>query len=46
MADLSLNGDPEPLRKESKNDDIEELKFKTEKHDHESILNSLKIDKE
>ena len=32
------------LKVTTKDDEIKELKYKTEKHDHENILKSLKID--
>ena len=34
------------LKITTKGDEIKELKYKTEKHDHENILKSLKIDNE
>ena len=42
----NLNIDPELLKIETKNDENKDLKYKTEKHDHENILKSLKIDTE
>ena len=42
----NLNNDPELSKIKAKDDEIEDLKYKTEKHDHESILIFLKIDKE
>ena len=42
----NLNIDPELLKIKTKDDEIKELKNETEKHDHENILKSLKIDKE
>ena len=41
----NLNNDPE-LLKITKDDEIKDLKYKSEKHDHEKILRSLKIDNE
>ena len=41
----NLNNEPEMLKK-TKDDEIKDLKYKTEKHDHENILKSLKIDNE
>ena len=41
-----MNKDPELLKRKTKNDEIKDLKYKTEKHDHENILKSLKIDNE
>ena len=38
----SLNKDPELLKIKTKNDEIKDIKYKTEKHDQESILKSLK----
>ena len=34
------------LKIKTKDDEIKDLKYKTEKHDHENILKSLKIDNE
>ena len=42
----SLNNDPELLKIKTKDDEIKDLKHKSEKHDHENILKSLKIDNE
>ena len=42
----SLNNDPELLKIKTKDDEIQDLKYRTEKQDHENILNSLKIDNE
>ena len=42
----SLNNDPDLLKIKTKDDEMKDLKFKTEKHDHEKILKSLKIDNE
>ena len=36
----------ESLKIKTKDDQLKELQHKTEKHDHENILKSLKIDKE
>ena len=46
MTYRNLNQDPDLLKIETKDDEIDELKYKTEKHDHENILKSLKIDNE
>ena len=48
MAYPKENNDPELLEIKTKDDGIEKLKLKikTEKHDQENILKSLKIDKE
>ena len=42
----NLNIDPELLKIKTKGDEIKELKYRSEKHDHENILKSLKIDNE
>ena len=44
MAYPSLNKDPELLNIKTKDDQIKELQYKTEEHDYENILKSLKID--
>ena len=41
-----LNIKPELLKRKTRNDKIEILKPQTEKHDHEIILKSLKIENE
>ena len=38
--------DVELLKIRTKDDQLKELQYKTEKHDHENILKSLKIDNE
>ena len=40
----NLNNDPELLKIKTKDDQLKELHYKTEKHDHENILKSLKVD--
>ena len=40
----NLSKDPELLKIKTKDDEIKDLKYETEKHDHENILKSLKID--
>ena len=40
------NEDPTLLKITTKDDEIKELKYRTEKHDHENILKSLKSDSE
>ena len=45
MAYSYINGNPE-LVKKTKVDQLKELQYKTERHDHENILKSLKIDNE
>ena len=34
------------LKIKTKDDEIKDLKYRTEKHDHENLLKSLKIDNE
>ena len=46
MAYPNLNNDPELLKIKTKDDQLEELQYKTEKHDYENILKSLEIDNE
>ena len=40
----NLNNDPELLRVKTNDDGIENLKYQTEKIDHENILKSLEVD--
>ena len=42
----NLNKEPELLRIKTRDDEIKKVKYQTEKHDHENILTSLKIDNE
>ena len=42
----NLNTDPELLKIKTRDDEIKNLKYQSEKHDHEIILKSLKIDTE
>ena len=42
----NLNNDPEILKMKARDVEIKNLKYKTEKHDHENILKSPKIDNE
>ena len=42
----NLNNEPELLRIKTSVDEIKNLKYHREKHDHENILKSLKIDNE
>ena len=42
----NLNNEPELLKIKTQADEIKNLKYQTEKHDHEIILKSLKIDSE
>ena len=39
-----LKKEPEFLKLKPRDDEIKNLKYQTEKHDHENILKSLKID--
>ena len=41
-----LKNEPELLKIKTRDDEIKNLKYQTEKHDHENILKSLKIDNE
>ena len=41
-----LKNEPELLKIKTQSDEIKNLKYQTEKHDHENILKSLKIDNE
>ena len=45
MAYPNLN-EPELLKIKTRDDEMKELKYRSEKHDHENILKSLKIDNE
>ena len=40
----NLNKDRELLKIKTKDDEIKDLGYKTEKHDHENIFKSLKTD--
>ena len=42
----SLNNEPELLKIKTRDDEFKNLKYQTEKHDHENILKSLKLDNE
>ena len=42
----NLNNEPELLKIKTRDDEIKNLKYQTEKHDHENILKSLKSDNE
>ena len=42
----NLNNEPELLEIKTRDDEIRNLKNQTEKHDHENMLKSLKIDNE
>ena len=39
-----LKNEPDLLKIKTRDDEIKILKYKIEKHDHEKILSSLKID--
>ena len=41
-----LKNEPELLKIKTRDDEIKNLKYQTERHDHENILKSLKIDNE
>ena len=41
-----LKNEPELLKIKRKDDQLKELQYKTERHDHENILKSLKVDNE
>ena len=41
-----LKNEPEVLKIKTRDDEIKNLKYQTEKHDHENILKSLKVDNE
>ena len=42
----NLNNEPQLLKIKTRHDEIKNLNYQTEKHDHENILKSLKIDNE
>ena len=42
----NINNEPELLKIKTRDDEIKNLKYQTERHDHENILKSLKIDNE
>ena len=42
----NLNNETKLLKIKTRDDEIKNLKYRTEKHDHESILKSPKIDNE
>ena len=43
---LNLNTEPELLKTITRDDEIKNLKYQTEKHDHENLLKGLKFDTE
>ena len=46
MTDPNINNEADLLKIETRDDEVKKLKYPTEKHDHENILKSLKIDNE
>ena len=42
----NLSGEPELLKIKTRDDEIKNLKYQQEKHDHENLLKSLKSDNE
>ena len=46
MTYPNIKEDVELLKIKTKDDQLKELQYKTEKHDHENILKSLKSDNE
>ena len=42
----NINNEPDLLKIRTRNIEIQNLKYQTEKHDHENILKSPKIDNE
>ena len=42
----NINNEPELLKIKTRNDEIKNLKYQTEEHDHENILGSLNVDNE
>ena len=42
----NLNNEPELLKIKTRDDEIKDSKYRSEKHDHENILKSHKIDNE
>ena len=42
----NLNNEPEVLKNKKRDDEMKNLKYRTEKFDHEIILKSVKIDNE
>ena len=42
----NINNEPELLKIKTRDDEIKNLKYQTEKHDQENILKTLKIDNE
>ena len=46
MAYPNLNNEPEIKKMKTRDDEIKNLKYQTEIHDHENFLKSLKVDNE
>ena len=46
MTYPNLNNEPELLQIKTRDDDIKDLKYQTEKHDYENVLKFLKTDNE
>ena len=46
MPFSNVNNEPELLKIKTRDDEFKNLKYQTEKHDNEIVLNSLKIDDE
>ena len=42
----NITNEPELLKIKTRKDEIEKLNYQTEKHDHENIFKSLKVDNE
>ena len=42
----NLNRDPEFIKIKTRDDEIKNLKYQNEKHDHENVIKSLKVDNE
>ena len=42
----NLTNEPELLKMEKKDDEIKDLKYRSETHDHEKIMKTLKIENE
>ena len=38
-----MKNDPELMKTETKHDDVKDIKYKREEHDHENVLNHLKL---
>ena len=43
MAYPNINNEPDVSKIKARDDEIKNLKYQTEKHDHENILKSLEI---